>query len=96
MAIMLVCCGVMELLFADEVPWSRPRRLAAFRSDLGRKRGLSDGEELDYNGEGLPEAERRSVAFRSDLGKRAETFRSDLGKRPSYACLLYTSPSPRD
>ena len=84
MALLLLCCGVTELLSADRVPSTRSRRLTAFRSDLGRKRELLGDEKLNYDEEMLPEIERRSVAFRSDLGKRLQAFRSDLGKRPSY------------
>ena len=74
MAIVLVSCCMMELLSAadDEAPWNRPRRYAAFRSDLGRKRRLLDGE-LPGDDE-LPEMERRAAAFRSDLGKHLVAF----------------------
>jgi len=88
---MLACCAAMELSSADELPQSRPRRFSAFRSDLGRKRGLlyGGGEGLTDYGDDLSEigAERRSAGFRSDLGKRGlakrltHAFRSDLGKR---------------
>lgn len=78
----------MELLSAYDASMSRSRRLSSFRSDLGRKRALPDTDELlDYHDEEqpMPDVERRSAAFRSDLGKRLSAFRSDLGKRPSYA-----------
>jgi len=84
----------MELLSADEAPWTRSRRYAAFRSDLGRKRALLDGQLLDDDGDELLEMGRRTAAFRSDLGKRLVAFRSDLGKRPSHA-LRFDEPSKK-
>jgi len=80
-AAFLVCCALLELLSAYDVPWTHPRRLSSFRSDLGRKRAHGVESARSDDELGLAEAERRSVAFRSDLGKRLEPFRSDLEKK---------------
>lgn len=72
----------------------RRSKMAAFRSDLGRKRSAGDDDGLDADDDddefGFDAAKRSSYrmrggkAFKADLGKRARAaamFRSDLGRR---------------
>lgn len=69
----------------------RRSKIAAFRSDLGKRGGLGDDLDDAYGSEKRAYRTRGGKAFKADLGKRARggasMFRSDLGRRsdPSLA-----------
>ena len=75
------------------------REAGRARVSLLAQRGLAV-REFRGQGRGLVQAllveHRGPVAAQADLRERGELGREFLGRDQGLACLLYTSPSPRD
>jgi len=91
----LVDAGVYSSLFGDEDSdkdiEKRKLKMAAFRSDLG-KRFPSDDVDDEYPEKRASYRVRGGKAFKADLGKRGRSgpmFRSDLGKRANPSFELF-------
>ena len=81
--------AVDEMGYADVVTSSRPTK-ADLKVQLQQK-----GQEADAANEQLAQQMDENEALHDRIGELEEEHREELQQRDE-ACLLYTSPSPRD